>query len=58
MSMSPLSLFDRILFFLGSPKTTQGACWKCHRSGMVLDLGDGDLMCQSCWDAHVPKLTD
>ena len=53
---SSLKWWENILFFLGSPKRAyDGACCKCKVTGLLIDLGDGDRICKSCWDSHLPS---
>lgn len=52
-----LSFLDGIFFFLGIPKTAPSAvCFKCDSSDCVIDFGDGDYICSSCWNAHIPEI--
>jgi hypothetical protein len=45
----PLSVWERIKFFLGIPRYAQATCFKCGYRGQVIDLGDSDFVCHRCW---------
>lgn len=53
---APLSWWENLLFFMGKPKTAPdwARCCKCRSTERVIDLGDGDFICEPCWDAHIP----
>ena len=53
---NPLSFMDGVLFFLGFPKIVDGGtCIRCNVAGQLIDLGDGDTICSSCWDSYIPS---
>lgn len=54
----PLTLLESILFFLGSPKLADGECFQCKTKNNLIDLGDGDVICQHCWDNWVPSYSE
>lgn len=58
MSSEKLTIFENILFFLGSPKKApiDSVCFKCKTKHSVINLGDGDFICQKCWDNWVPTV--
>ena len=57
MSTKPLSWWENIAFWLGAPRRApaDAQCFKCKSKLYVIDLGDGDFICQSCWDNWIPS---
>jgi len=53
----PLTFLERILFFIGKPKRppVDLKCFKCgKRRHSMIDLGDGDIICEKCWKNWIP----
>jgi hypothetical protein len=44
-----------LLSIVGIHPRTNGECWRCLKYGRMIDLGDGDIMCDECWNNYVPS---
>lgn len=52
---APLSFFDNVLGAFGMNKSAplNAGCAFCKKPAAI-DLGDGDYVCQKCWDNWIP----
>lgn len=55
-----IGFFKSFYKWLTFPQMTHGACAFCEYKGMVIDLDDGDLICNRCWEYWpcVPRMMD
>ncbi len=44
-----MNWLNSIRFFLGWPRRVMARCYQCRQFGRVIDLGDGDYICDECW---------